>query len=77
MREGILNARESERAYRLAVVAAYAMDVFCSDLSRVVLWLRTPNLVLRQFSPLSHLDTQAGARAAIHVLQEAQYGMPA
>ena len=69
---GRLSPQESERLARVAAVEAEAEDVFDSpDLARR--WMLEPNLVLGE-SPLSLLDTDAGAGEVRKVLASIAYG---
>ncbi|MBI3697502.1 MAG: DUF2384 domain-containing protein [Acidobacteria bacterium] len=69
-----LHAGESDRLYRLASLAAHAVEVLGSaeDAAR---WLRHPNRALGRAVPLELLDTEIGARQVDEILGRIQFGM--
>lgn len=75
-RKGVLTSLESERLHRLAMVITRAVSIFDDDLKSGLVWLRSPNLTLRDQPPLSWLDTEVGAGAVMDVLSRIQFGIP-
>jgi putative toxin-antitoxin system antitoxin component (TIGR02293 family) len=71
---GRLDADESDRLYRVARIAARAVDVLNTD-ERVATWLRRPNRALNGEPPLALLDTDLGARQIEDVLGRLEYGV--
>lgn len=69
-----LRADESDRLYRLARVAARAVDVLGSS-EDAAKWLRRSNLALGGVAPLELLETDAGAEEVDEVLGRIEYGM--
>lgn len=72
-RERKLQAAESDRLYRLARVAAQAVQIFGSEDS-AARWLRRPNRALNGEAPLQLLDTEVGIRQVEDVLGRLEYG---
>jgi putative toxin-antitoxin system antitoxin component (TIGR02293 family) len=71
---GRLSPEESERLYRLAKVLASAESVLGSrDKARG--WLNSPNRALGDVTPLSLLETEAGADEVMNVLGRIEYGV--
>lgn len=71
---GRLRAVESERALRLARVAALAIDVIGSA-EKAVRWLRAPNTGLGNEAPLALIDTDVGTESVLAELQRLAYGV--
>lgn len=69
-----LAADESDRLYRLARVAAHAVDVLGSE-PQAAAWLRRSNRALGGESPLEVLDTDIGARQVEDVLGRLEHGL--
>lgn len=69
-----LRADESDRLYRLARVAARAVQVLESA-EKAALWLRRPNRALGGVVPLELLDTEAGTQEVEAVLGRIEYGV--
>ena len=69
-----LAADESDRLYRLARVAAHAVDVLGSE-QQAAAWLRRSNRALGGESPLEVLDTDIGARQVEDVLGRLEHGL--
>lgn len=65
---------ESDRLYRVARVAAYAVDVLGSE-EKAVAWLRRSNRALGGQAPLQHLDTDIGARQIEEILGRLAHGV--
>ena len=65
---------ESDRIFRLGRVAALAEETL-GDRSKAGLWLRTRNAALGGEAPLSHLDTDLGARQVEDVLLRIAHGV--
>ncbi|HXG70186.1 MAG TPA: antitoxin Xre/MbcA/ParS toxin-binding domain-containing protein [Gemmatimonadaceae bacterium] len=68
-----LAADESDRLYRLARVAAHAVDVLGTD-EKVAAWFRRSNRALGGESPLQILDTDLGTRQVEDVLGRLEHG---
>lgn len=73
-RAGRLGADESDRLYRLARVAARAVDVF-RDERKAGTWLQRPNRAVGGEPPLQLLDTDAGARLVEDTLGRLEHGV--
>jgi putative toxin-antitoxin system antitoxin component (TIGR02293 family) len=71
---GRLRPEESERVYRLAKVLAFAESVLGTR-EKARRWLNTPNRALGNVSPLSLLETEAGADEVTHVLGRIEFGV--
>jgi putative toxin-antitoxin system antitoxin component (TIGR02293 family) len=69
-----LSSAESDRMMRLARVVAHALDTLGTE-QKAASWLKTPNIVLGGESPLSLLDTDAGANEVDTVLGRIDYGI--
>ena len=69
-----LQPDESDRLYRLARMAAHAVDVFGSD-EKATAWLRRPNRALGGERPIRLLDTDLGARQVEDILGRLDYGI--
>lgn len=68
-----LAADESDRLYRLARIAAHAVDVFGSE-AKASEWLRRDNRALNQEPPIRLLDTDVGARQVEDLLGRIEHG---
>jgi putative toxin-antitoxin system antitoxin component (TIGR02293 family) len=64
---------DSDRVYRLASILALAEEVI-GDREKAQRWLRQPNLVLGNQTPLHVLETEIGARRVEQVLGRIAYG---
>lgn len=73
-KERRLQADESDRLYRLANIAARAVEVLGSP-HHAALWLRHPNRALGGAVPLELLDTELGAEQVDEILGRIQYGL--
>lgn len=71
---GRLSAEESDRALRLARVAAYAEEVLGGREAGIA-WLHAPNRELGGRSPLALLRSDAGATLATDVLTRLEHGV--
>ena len=71
---GHLSPEESERLYRLAKILVFAESVLGSK-DKARHWLSSPNRALGDVSPLSLLETEAGADEVAHVLGRIEYGV--
>jgi putative toxin-antitoxin system antitoxin component (TIGR02293 family) len=69
-----LTPEESDRLFRLARVAAQAVDVLGSR-EKAGRWLRHPNRALGGETPLSLVDTDAGARQVEEILGRIEHGV--
>lgn len=74
LRRRRLKRHESDRVYRVARVYARALDVLESE-EAARAWLVTDNRALGWVTPLSLLDTDAGAREVEDVLGRIEYGV--
>src|SRR4030095_15989314 len=72
--KGRLLPAESERVYRLAKILASGESVL-GEKQRARRWLNTPNRALGNVSPLSMLETEAGADEVTNVLGRIEYGV--
>jgi len=70
-----LSRDESDRAVRLARVAAHAMHVFNREPTYALEWLRKAQADLRDRSPLQLVATDSGARAVEEVLVALEHGI--
>ena len=69
-----LGADESDRLYRLARVAAQAVDVFGTE-DKAATWLRRPNRALNDEWPIRLLDTDVGTRQVEDTLGRIAHGV--
>jgi putative toxin-antitoxin system antitoxin component (TIGR02293 family) len=69
-----LNTNGSDRLYRLARIAAYALEVF-EDSNTVGNWLFRPNRALGGVAPVEVLDTDAGTERVKELLVRIEYGV--
>lgn len=69
-----LDSTESDRLYRLARIAARAIEVFEND-DTARKWLKKPNRALGGAVPLEMLDTDAGTEQVNEVLTRIEYGV--
>lgn len=72
--EGTLSPEESDRALRLARIAALAEEVL-GEREEAVTWLKQPNLSLGGRVPLDLLRTDAGASMVTDVLGRLEHGV--
>ncbi|HKA20678.1 MAG TPA: antitoxin Xre/MbcA/ParS toxin-binding domain-containing protein [Blastocatellia bacterium] len=72
--QGRLLPAESERVYRLAKILAFAESVL-GDKQKARRWLSTPNRALGNASPLSLLESEAGADEVTNVLGRIEHGV--
>jgi putative toxin-antitoxin system antitoxin component (TIGR02293 family) len=73
-REHKLRADESDRLFRLARIAAHAVDVLGSK-EAAADWLRQPNPALEGVTPITLLDNDAGALRVDELLGRIEYGL--
>lgn len=71
---GSLTKELSDRLYRVARVTRRAVAVF-STANDAVAWLKSPNATLGGRTPLSMLDTDAGAERVRKLLGRIEYGV--
>jgi putative toxin-antitoxin system antitoxin component (TIGR02293 family) len=71
---GRLSPAESERIYRLAKILALAESAL-GDKQKARRWLNSPNRALGNVTPLSMLETEAGADEVTNVLGRIEYGV--
>lgn len=72
--EARLSPEESDRTMRLARVTAHAIDVF-GDAKKAAHWMNSSNMVMQGETPLSLLDTDAGAQWVDTILGRIEYGL--
>jgi putative toxin-antitoxin system antitoxin component (TIGR02293 family) len=72
-RSGRLARYESDRLYRLARIVALAKE-YLGDQARGLRWLKRPNRALGGASPVTAIDTEAGARQVENLLGRIAYG---
>jgi len=73
-KEGVLSPEESDRALRLARVAAQAEEVL-GGREEAVNWLHRSNRSLGGHKPLELVRTDAGAELVVDVLGRLEYGV--
>jgi putative toxin-antitoxin system antitoxin component (TIGR02293 family) len=71
---GRLLPAESERVYRLAKILAFAESVLGSK-EKARHWLSAPNRALGSVTPLSLVETEAGADEVTNILGRIEYGV--
>jgi putative toxin-antitoxin system antitoxin component (TIGR02293 family) len=71
---GNLNARESDRAVRLARVVAKSIDTF-GEQAKAARWLKSSNRALDGAIPFELLDTDAGVQSVLTILGRIDYGV--
>lgn len=69
----MLDPSASERLARIGAIEKQAEDTF-GDQARAAQWLRTANVGLGNFAPLSMLDTDIGCREISRMLNAIAYG---
>jgi putative toxin-antitoxin system antitoxin component (TIGR02293 family) len=69
-----LNTTGSDRLYRLARIAAHALEVF-EDSNTVGNWLSRSNRALGGVAPVEVLDTDAGCEQVKELLDRIEYGV--
>ena len=69
-----LDPAESDRLYRIARVAAYAVSVF-ADEDKATTWLQRSNRSLAGELPIRLLDTDVGARPVVDILGRIEHGI--
>ena len=73
-REHRLHADESDRLFRLARIAARAVEVLGSK-QNAAGWLRQPIRALNGAAPIALLDTAAGTEQVDEILGRIEYGL--
>lgn len=73
-KEGVLSPEESDRALRVARVAAQAEEIL-GGREEAVQWLRTANRTLGGRKPLELVRTDAGAELVVDVLGRLEHGV--
>lgn len=73
-REHRLHADESDRLFRLARIAARAVEVLGSK-QNAASWLRQPIRALNGAAPIALLDTAAGTEQVDEILGRIEYGL--
>jgi len=73
-RQRRLEATESDRLYRLANIAARAIEVL-GTAEQAARWLRHPNRALGGVVPLELLDTGPGSRQVEQILGRIEHGV--
>lgn len=75
-RIGTLTTEQSDRLHRAARVIAQALNTFGSK-DKTNLWLRRPTAALGGVTPISLLDTNAGAEQVLKLLARIDHGIAA
>lgn len=75
-RIGTLTTEQSDRLHRAARVIAKALNTFGSK-DKTNLWLRRPTAALGGVTPISLLDTNAGAEQVMNLLARIDHGIAA
>jgi putative toxin-antitoxin system antitoxin component (TIGR02293 family) len=70
-----LTPDESGRIYRVTAVLEDAMRLFEGDREAALRWLKQPAKALGGATPLSYLDTEAGADAVRDLIGRLEYGV--
>lgn len=70
-----LTPDESGRIYRVTAVLEDAMRLFEGDREAALRWLKQPAKALGGVTPLSYLDTEAGADAVRDLIGRLEYGV--
>lgn len=70
----VLSAAETERVLRVSRAVVLAARIF-ADRAKALLWLRTPDDRLRERTPLSLLQTEAGGRVVESMLWQIDEGI--
>ena len=76
-KSGRLNAAESDRFGRLERLYQRALCAFDDDEEEARYWLTTPKRAFEGETPIEHLDTEPGARAAEEMLIVIDQTIPA
>ena len=71
---GKLDPDESDRLYRIALVAGQAVAVFGAE-DKAATWLRRPNRALNGELPIRLLDTDVGAQQVEDILGRIEHGI--
>lgn len=74
---GRFQVDESDRVARLARVVELALVAFDGDEEAARTWFKSPHALLRNETPLEHVDTEPGARAVEDILNAIRYGFAA
>ena len=70
-----LSPEESDRAYRVASAYRAALQLFEGEKAAAVDWLKQPAKALGGATPLSYLDTEAGAEAVHDLIGRIEHGV--
>jgi len=69
-----LSEIESDTVTRLALVFAFAEEVFASE-KKTKIWLQRPNKALKGHAPVDLLNTSNGARTVTTILGRIEHGV--
>ncbi len=72
---GKLTPQESDRVYRLLNVYQSAVQLFEGDKEAARRWIQQPARALAGNTPLTHLDTEAGADAVLDLIGRLEHGV--
>ncbi|WP_169337054.1 type II RES/Xre toxin-antitoxin system antitoxin [Algicola sagamiensis] len=72
---GHLSAEESDRVYRFAHLLELATHLMQGDLDAAKQWLKTPEALFDNKSPLQHATTEFGAREVEDLIGRLQHGV--
>ncbi|HEX8323486.1 MAG TPA: antitoxin Xre/MbcA/ParS toxin-binding domain-containing protein [Tepidisphaeraceae bacterium] len=72
---GLLSSEESDRVYRLKLIADKTLDFFEDNHEAAGRWLKTPAPALRGFKPLDLLVNEAGVREVEALLGRLEHGV--
>ncbi|MEY8240313.1 MAG: antitoxin Xre/MbcA/ParS toxin-binding domain-containing protein [Cycloclasticus sp.] len=72
---GFLNMAESGRVFRLARLKERALGMTLGDNQAAISWLRAPQEIFKNESPLEHAATELGAGDVDDLIGRIQYGV--
>lgn len=70
-----LTPQESDRVYRVVMTYLAALELFEGDREAARNWLNEPAKALGGYSPLQHLDTEAGADEVQDLIGRLEHGV--
>jgi len=70
-----LTSQESDRVYRVVMAYLAALELFEGEKEAARNWLNEPAKALGGYSPLQHLDTEAGADAVQDFIGRLEHGV--
>ena len=72
---GRLNADESDRIARIAMLFDEAVELFEGDRTRASQWFRSPRKALGGAAPIEYADTEPGAREVRDLIGRIEHGV--